>query len=125
VPLGIAFQIQDDILGVFGSRKKIGKSVASDIEEGKISLLVVKARQSATANQKKKLNSILGKENLTNKEIKDFQNILRSTGALKYCQNFASELIREAKMEIEKVIIKKDSKNFLIALAEYLEKREI
>lgn len=125
LPLGIAFQVQDDILGVFGSRKKIGKSVASDIEEGKISLLVVMARQSASADQKKKLNSILGKKNLSNKEIKDFQNILRVTGALEYCQNFASELIKEAKTEIEKVIVKKDSKDFLIGLAEYLEKREI
>ncbi|EKE18866.1 MAG: hypothetical protein ACD_9C00211G0007 [uncultured bacterium] len=125
VPLGIAFQIQDDILGVFGSQKKMGKSVASDIEEGKVSLMVVKAREAATSQQKNHLNSILGKKNLTKKEIREFQNILKSTGALEYCRKLASGYIQRAKLELEKIIIKKDAKVFLIGLAEYLEAREV
>lgn len=124
LPLGIAFQIKDDILGVFGSEQKIGKSVASDIEEGKQSLLVVKARQLATIAQKKQLNAILGKRNLTSKEIKIFQDILKSTGALAYAQDLATQYLNKGKKEIEKVIILPEAKKFYIGLVEYLEKRE-
>lgn len=125
LPLGIAFQIQDDILGVFGNEKKMGKSVASDIEEGKQSLLVVKAREFATAVQRKQLNEILGKKNISKKEIAVFQEILKSTGSLEYSRNLASEYIQKAKLELAKIIMRKEAKDFLIGLTEYLEGREI
>lgn len=125
LPLGIAFQIQDDILGVFGSEKKIGKSVASDIEEGKQSLLVVKAREIASASVKKQLAEVLGKKNITKKEIKIFQDILKTTGSLEYSKDLASEYIQKAKVELEKIIIKKEARSFLIGLNQYLNGREI
>jgi geranylgeranyl diphosphate synthase type I len=125
MPLGIAFQIQDDILGVFGDEKKMGKSVASDIEEGKQSLLVVKARQLASVVQKKELNAILGKKKLTKKEIGTFQDILKETGALAYAEKLTMRHLNEGKQEIEKTIILPEAKKFLVGLAEYLEKREV
>jgi geranylgeranyl diphosphate synthase type I len=124
MPLGIAFQIKDDVLGIFGNESKIGKSVASDIEEGKQSLLVVKARQVASAAQKKNLNAILGKKNITQKDIKIFQDILKSTGALKYSEELAMKYLSDGKKEIEKTIILPEAKKFYIGLVEYLEKRE-
>lgn len=125
LPLGIAFQIKDDILGVFGSEKKLGKSVASDIEEGKQSLMVVKARELASAAQKKQLEAILGKKQLTQKEIKIFQDILRSTGALAFAEDLAMQYLNKGKKEIEKAIILPQAKDFFVGLVEYLEKREI
>ncbi|MDD5397378.1 MAG: polyprenyl synthetase family protein [Candidatus Moranbacteria bacterium] len=124
VPLGIAFQIQDDVLGVFGYEKKIGKSVASDIEEGKQSLLVVKARQLSTPAQRKQLSGILGKKNLTKKEIEAFKNILKTTGALAEAEKMALECLNKGKCEIEKAIILPEAKEFCIGLVEYLEERE-
>lgn len=125
VPVGIAFQIQDDMLGVFGSEKKIGKSVASDIEEGKLSLMVVKARGDSGVQQRKQLDAILGKKKLTVKEIKAFQNILTETGSLQYAQDLATQYFSEAKKEIEKIILLPEAKKFFLGLVEYLEKREI
>ena len=124
MPLGIAFQIKDDVLGIFGSQKKMGKSVASDIEEGKQSLLVIKARLLATKTEKKQLNSILGKNKLTQKEILTFQNILKSTGALEYAEKLAAQYLDKGKKEIEKVVLLPQSKEFLVGLVQYLEKRE-
>jgi len=125
IPVGIAFQIQDDILGVFGEKKKTGKSVASDIEEGKQTLLVSKAQEWANFGQKKQLNSILGKKNLTNKEIRTFQNILKSTGALEYSKKMAAAYLTKGKREIKKMVFLSDAKKFFMGLAEYLEGREI
>ena len=124
LPLGIAFQIQDDILGVFGNTKKMGKSVVSDIKEGKKSLVVVKAFELASISERKQLESILGKKNLTQKEIKTFQNILKSTGALNYARNLALKQFAQGKKEIEKAVLLPKEKKFFTELIEYLEKRE-
>lgn len=125
LPIGISFQIQDDILGVFGNEKKIGKSVASDVEEGKQSILVIKARESLSATQRKQFEGILGKKNISKDEIMIFQGILKSTGALEYSKKLAHDFIQKAKAELEKMIIKKDAKDFLTGLVEYLDGREI
>jgi geranylgeranyl diphosphate synthase type I len=125
IPIGIAFQIQDDILGVFGDEKKMGKSAASDIEEGKISLLVVKAREFGNKSQKANLNSILGKKNLKKDEIEEFKKILKDTGALLYAQNMALNNMKKGKKEIEKAVLLKPTKDFLVGLAEYLENRQM
>lgn len=125
MPIGIAFQIQDDILGVFGNETKIGKSTASDISEGKQSIAVVKARELSSSEQKRQLNSILGKKNLTNKEIKKFQDIIRLTGALEYSKKMSAKYLKKGKKEMEQAIILPNAKNFFIELVEYLENREI
>ena len=125
MPIGVAFQIQDDILGVFGNEKKIGKSTASDISEGKQSIVVVKARELSSYKQKIQLNSILGKKNLTNKEIDKFQDIIRSTGALEYSKKMSAVYLKKGKKEMKRAIILPNAKNFFIELAEYLENREV
>lgn len=125
IPVGVAFQIQDDILGMFGNEKKIGKSIVSDIQEGKQSILTTKAREKASPAQKKQLNLILGKKDLTNQEIKKFQNIITATGALEYSNMIATQYLKKGKKEINKAIILPEAKDFLVGLVEYLENREI
>lgn len=125
IPVGIAFQIQDDILGVFGDKKKIGKSVASDIKEGKQSIMVIKARRLATKQKRKKLDAILGKGNITKEEVKIFQDILKSTGVLEYSRKMAEQYLKKGKREIKKTILLPDAKIFFAGLAEYLENREV
>ena len=124
VPLGIAFQIQDDILGVFGDVEKIGKSAASDIEEGKKTLMVMKAFQAASRMQKEQLSAVLGKKGLKVKDIKMFQELLIATGALEYNKMLAKKYFDTGKKEIEKIIILSEAKKFLLGAVEYLEKRE-
>ena len=124
VPVGIAFQIQDDILGVFGNKQKTGKLAVSDVEEGKQSFMIIKAYKSANFKQKKQLNAILGKKNLTNGEIGTFQDILKSTGALEYSKKMAAAYLAKGKKEIKEIAFLPDAKKFLMGLAEYLENRE-
>ncbi len=125
IPLGVAFQLQDDILGIFGEKEMVGKSTISDIEEGKQSVMVIQARKKASAADKKLLSLILGKKNLSQKEIQIFKDILTKTGAKEYAQNLAREYFKIGRNKIEKVVLLSASKNFLIGMADYLEKREV
>jgi geranylgeranyl diphosphate synthase type I len=124
IPTGIAFQIQDDILGIFGNGKKLGKEVGSDIKEGKMTLLVVKAREKASKEQRKMLDGILGKENLTSGDIKTFRDIIRETGALAYAESLAYNCVKEGKKKLDKMNIKKEAKDFLLGMSDYMINRE-
>ena len=124
IPIGIAFQIQDDILGVFGSEKKLGKSVGSDIKEGKQTILVSKAIENSGYSQKKMLNNLLGKNDLTTGDVKKFREIIIKTKSLDYAQDMAQKFISQGKREIEKARISKKARDFLLGIADYMANRE-
>jgi geranylgeranyl diphosphate synthase type I len=124
IPLGIAFQIQDDIIGVFGDSKKTGKPVGSDVSEGKITILTLKAYENANKEQKKVLDNLLGKEDLTKAELLHFQQTLTETGALGQTNKMALDFLSEAMTKIEKANLTKEAEEFLKDLIVYLNKRE-
>lgn len=125
IPLGVAFQIQDDILGIFGKEEKIGKPVGSDIEEGKQTILVAKALEKANNEQGKIIESTLGKKGLSGDEIENFKRVILETGSLEYAKKLAQEQIEKGKEEIEKSSIRKETKDFLFGIADYMANREI
>ncbi len=125
VPIGVAFQIQDDILGIFGDEKKIGKPVGSDIREGKQTILVVRAQKNANKKQKKVLDNLLGKKDITKAEIEEFRKIIRETKSLEYANALAKKLISEGKAELASIGFDKKTEKILLALADYMAQREI
>lgn len=125
LPIGLAFQLQDDILGLFGVSEKIGKNSGADIKEGKKTLLVIKAFDKAEIEDVKFMKKMLGNAKITGLEIEKFKSIIEKTGALKYNQNLAAKFIKKGKIEIEKIKINKVAKDFLLELADYIIKRSI
>jgi geranylgeranyl diphosphate synthase type I len=125
IPAGVAFQIQDDILGIFGSEKKIGKPVGSDIRQGKYTILVAKAFEGARLKQKQILISCLGNKNLTHKDIEDFKTVLIDTGALDFAKKLALLLVSDAKRELKKMKINPKAEKFLGTIADYMIQREL
>jgi len=115
IKIGLAFQLRDDILGVFGDRKELGKPIGSDLIEGKKTLLVTKADDTYI---KKKLGT-----KLTKKEIEKIRKIIVDTGSLDYSQDLIHKLLESAKEDIEKCPIRKKEKALFLYLADYLEKR--
>ena len=97
INIGLGFQINDDIIGVFGDEKVSGKSSLSDIKEGKLTLLVVRALAHANDEQKTRLLQLLGSDALSQIELEEVQAIIENSGALDYCrilaQNYASKAI--------------------------------
>lgn len=79
--IGIAFQLQDDLLGIFGEQQITGKPVLSDVRERKYTLLVVKALKLASSEQRAELLSLLGNESVNMIDLAKAQTIMTSCGA--------------------------------------------
>lgn len=125
IPVGIAFQIQDDVLGAFGNEKKLGKPVCSDLREGKQTLLIVKAVEKGSWQDKLELGKLLGNKNATTKEIEKFRSIICNTGSLAYSRELARKYVEKGKAAIEKSGFSEDVKEFLAGIADYIVNREV
>lgn len=124
IPLGIAFQIQDDILGIFGSSEDTGKSVGADIREGKKTLLIVKALERANLKQKKELNFALGNYKVNGEQIESVRKIIINTGSLEYSRKLAEKLVGNSRRALAQSKLNKKSKEFFSAMAEFMIKRK-
>ncbi len=93
---GTAFQLQDDILGLVGDEALLGKSVGSDIREGKRTTIVYHAFKNATSRQKERLISTLGNEQATANDIEEATNLLRSLGGIEYTRALARSYVEDA-----------------------------
>jgi geranylgeranyl diphosphate synthase, type I len=125
VPVGIGFQIQDDILGVFGNEKKLGKPVGSDLRKGVQTLLITKALENGNGQQRKWIQKMMGNQNAGDREVEEFKKIVVDTGSLEYSKDFSRKLIKQGKDVIEKSDISKKAKDFLSGIADYLMNREM
>jgi len=126
LPLGIAFQIRDDIIGIFGNEKKIGKPVGSDVIEGKQTLLVVKALEIGNKDQKNLIKKYLGKKDLSEAELDKFRSVIKESGALEYSQNLSEKMVAEALEALSNIDFKnEEAKVFFEGIVQYMVKREI
>lgn len=123
--VGKAFQIRDDILGIFGDEKKLGKPVGSDIIEKKQTLLWIKALENGNREQKKIIKGLFGKKDLSLAELEEFRKIVVETGSLDYSNKLA-EKFSEKSFEILGQIDSQseEGKDFLRKIAEYIGVRE-
>ncbi|MDP3964220.1 MAG: polyprenyl synthetase family protein [bacterium] len=82
IPAGLAFQIQDDILGVFGSPEQTGKPAHSDLREGKRTLLYTETRKRLSGPQLKRFDSLYGSATLSYRDAGFLRGLIRDCGAL-------------------------------------------
>jgi len=94
--LGRAFQIKDDILGMFCEEKKTGKSSLSDLREAKKTILIVNAYANADAKDRKTITYILTKKNASMKDLLIMRRIIEKTHAKAYAKEEMSSLLRKA-----------------------------
>lgn len=120
---GISFQIQDDILGLFGDESKMGKSNSSDIKEGKITLLYLKAVENNSAA--KRINELWGKKDISDSELDEVKKIITETGSLNYSIEFSKKLALEAVDSLPNGQYNQTAMDYLKGLAQYLVEREI
>ena len=121
IPLGRAFQIQDDILGIYGDEKRLGKPIGSDIKEGKRTLLWNKAMKLSA--EKDFLENVLGK-NISLEDLQRTREIIKKCGALDFCKQIVKSSVEEGKEKIRQTKIREEAKSFLLEMAEFLENRD-
>lgn len=124
IPVGIAFQIRDDELGMFSSEKELGKPVDSDLKEGKITLLIVKALEKASGKEKKFLQHAHGNQHLSLEEVKRVREIIEQTGAYDYSHNLARKFSQEGKEFIPQVTSDPKFRELLSQLADFVVERQ-
>ncbi len=96
IPLGEAFQLRDDVLGVFGDPERTGKPAGDDLREGKRTVLVVTALVSAGATDRATMDALLGNPALDADGIARLQAILVASGALDEVEKLIERLATEA-----------------------------
>ncbi len=94
---GLAFQIQDDILGIIGDEKKLGKPIGSDIREGKKSVLLLHAYHQATDRERALLSSVCGNREADENRVKQAIDIIRNRGGIAYASKMASDFLENAR----------------------------
>ena len=93
-PIGMAFQLRDDVLGAFGDPAATGKPVGDDLREGKPTLLMAMARAAANPSQLRVLDAV-GTE-MDDETVAEVQRVIVDTGALSSLENEIAELLEEA-----------------------------
>jgi geranylgeranyl pyrophosphate synthase len=98
---GLAYQLHDDIIGLFGDEATIGKSVKSDIVEGKQTLLIRYALDVATEQQVAVIQRALGNGHLTDAEFTACRDAIKATGALKKVGDYTKREVEFALQALE------------------------
>jgi len=122
--LGFAFQIRDDVLGIWGESRDTGKPTGEDIRARKKSFPVVCAMESATGRDREELRAIYGKERLNEKDVATASTLLESAGARVRSQETASGYAEEALRCLAGIDLVPERRRDLELLADYFVNRE-
>jgi geranylgeranyl diphosphate synthase type I len=120
---GVAFQLQDDILGIIGDEKMLGKPVGSDIREGKRTTILYHAFRNANSKQKNKLMQTFGNERAGDQAIEQAKTLLRELGGIESTKELAISYVKESLVYLDELPPSK-YKDLLSLWAEYMIERE-
>ncbi|MBN9215956.1 MAG: geranylgeranyl pyrophosphate synthase [Microbacterium sp. SCN 70-200] len=95
-PLGLAFQLRDDVLGVFGDSAVTGKPSGDDLREGKRTVLVAYAREELSAGAGRVFDELIGDPTLDAAQISSLQQTIVDTGALERVEALIAGYSEEA-----------------------------
>jgi geranylgeranyl diphosphate synthase type I len=121
-PMGVAFQLQDDLLGTFGDPKKTGKSARSDLKQGKRTALIAELESDEEAQEL--LPRVLGKADAKDADVDALIARMISSGAKARVEARRAELVEQASSEIDRLAIDSEGKRLLHEAAAALAKRE-
>ncbi len=123
LPLGEAFQLRDDLLGVFGDADVTGKPVGEDLREGKPTLLFAIAAKQASAADAAVLGRY-GAPDLDEDDVAALQDVLLSSGAVETVEGNIDRLVAEAVHALDRADLADGAHQALVELAYYVAGRD-
>jgi geranylgeranyl diphosphate synthase type I len=123
IPLGTAYQIRDDLLGVFGDSELTGKPSGDDLREGKRTVLIALARAKMPANVRSLLDELLGDPELTAHQVAMLQASIRDSGAVEHVERIIDHNVRLAIDAIGSAPIADSARDELVSLADRVIRR--
>ncbi len=122
--IGMAFQIQDDILDIFGDEKRFGKKIGKDIMERKGgNIVILIALEKLNRKNKKELSDILAKNRILKDDVKKAISLIKKTDAEEKSYEMGKNYVRKAKKALEKLPQNKWNKTLEI-FADFVIERE-
>jgi geranylgeranyl diphosphate synthase type I len=118
LPIGEAFQLRDDVLGVFGDEVRTGKPAGDDLREGKRTVLLAHAYAGADPSQRVTLQRLVGNAALQADELETLREVIEDTGALHAVEAHIAELHTAAMAALDAAPIAAEARSSLSALAE-------
>lgn len=122
--VGIAFQVQDDVLNLIGSEQKYGKEIGGDISEGKRSLITIHSIAHASQKDKKRLVEILLARTKDPAQVREAIEICKRTNSIDYAAKAAKTMVEEAKERIM-ILPNNEASRRLLQLADFFIYREV
>ena len=101
--IGEAFQLRDDLLGVFGSEAVTGKPSGQDLVERKATSVVIAAHQLADAPTRRQLTELMNNGELDDSAIDRWRTLIVTTGAVRWIEDLISNRVASARDELEKL----------------------
>lgn len=125
---GVAFQLQDDILGVFGDTEKTGKSDNSDLLQGKLTLLITYIKEFGNMEQRACIDKVWGNKNATSDEIILAKKAIVGSGSYQHSVDVAKGMAKDAAEAISKLRttnLKVEAIDYLEGIARYMVERQV
>ncbi|SEG84339.1 geranylgeranyl diphosphate synthase, type I [Nonomuraea solani] len=115
--VGIAFQLRDDILGVFGDPAQTGKPAGDDLREGKRTMLVARTLASASPEDAETVRRLLGDPALDGLGVETLRRIIEDTGALQECEDLIGDYLGQALAALDEAPVTAEARTALTELA--------
>jgi geranylgeranyl diphosphate synthase type I len=123
LPLGIAYQLRDDVLGVFGDPLVTGKPAGDDLREGKRTVLIALARAGLPGGAARLLDELLGDPELEPNQVTMLQNTIRSSGAVDRVERMIAHNVESARTAIADAPLTRDARSQLLQLTDTVTNR--
>ena len=123
LPLGIAYQLRDDLLGVFGDPEVTGKPSGDDLREGKRTMLVAIARERLAPGQRRLLDELLGDSGLTAEQVQMLQRTIAECGAVDEVERMIADNVALATTSLADAPLNRAARDELGELAKTVTRR--
>jgi len=123
LPLGIAFQLRDDLLGVFGDPEVTGKPAGDDLREGKRTVIIALARAALPAGAVALIDELLGDATLSEHQIATLQATIRDSGAVETVEQMIARSVATAIAALDDAPLSRSARAELVGLSDLVTRR--